>query len=163
MLAWAGERPAVSEAKLISERNGSALFECRTTVTNIATTVADHGGVPRSVTADPNGGRVVVDLAQTANVRSFAERLTGEYPSVEFVARRERTGGAGSKRSFRERLNDHLTDRQREVLEAAYFSEYFEWPREKNGEQIAGALGVAPPTFNHHLRAGERKLFETLF
>ncbi|WP_238477658.1 bacterio-opsin activator domain-containing protein [Natranaeroarchaeum sulfidigenes] len=163
VLASAEESLSVSEAKLISERNDTALLECRTTDTNIATTVADHGGVPRSVSADPNGGRVVVDLPQTADVRSFAERLTGEYPSVEFVARRERTSDTGSRRSFRERLDDHLTDRQREVLEAAYFSGYFEWPREKNGEQIAEALGVAPPTFNQHLRAGERKLFETLF
>ena len=163
VLEFATESVSVTDAKLISERNDAALFECRTTDTNIATTVADHGGVPRSVTADPNGGRVVVDLPQTADVRSFAERLTGEYPSVEFVARRERTSDTGGRRSFREQLDDHLTDRQREVLEAAYFSGYFEWPREKNGEQIAEALGVAPPTFNQHLRAGERKLFETLF
>jgi len=96
-------------------------------------------------------------------VRSFAERITSTYPSVEFVARRERASAARSKRSFREQLDDHLTDRQREVLEAAYFSGYFEWPREKTGEEIAETLGVAPPTFNQHLRAGERKLFETLF
>ncbi|SNZ05624.1 Predicted DNA binding protein, contains HTH domain [Natronoarchaeum philippinense] len=163
VIEFAESASGVSDARLISKRNGTALFECRTANDTIATTVADHGGVPRTVRADPNGGRVVVDLPEVAEVRSFAERITSAYPSVEFVARRERTSAARSKRSFREQLDDHLTDRQREVLEAAYFSGYFEWPREKTGEEIAEALGVAPPTFNQHLRAGERKLFETLF
>ncbi|GAA0670824.1 bacterio-opsin activator domain-containing protein [Natronoarchaeum mannanilyticum] len=163
VLAFAEEAVGVSDARLISERNDTALFECRIASDTIATTVADHGGVPRTVRADPNGGRVVVDLPQDAEVRSFAERITSTYPSVEFVARRERASAARSKQSFREQLDDHLTDRQREVLEAAYFSGYFEWPREKTGEEIAETLGVAPPTFNQHLRAGERKLFEALF
>jgi predicted DNA binding protein len=55
-----------------------------------------------------------------------------------------------------------LTDRQREVVEIAYHSGFFEWPRDSTGEEIAETLGVSPPTVHKHLRAAERKLLAAI-
>ncbi|MEA5410000.1 helix-turn-helix domain-containing protein [Haloarculaceae archaeon H-GB2-1] len=56
-----------------------------------------------------------------------------------------------------------MTERQLEVLETAYYSGYFEEPRDTTGEELADALGVSAPTITGHLRAGQRKLFSLLF
>ena len=51
-----------------------------------------------------------------------------------------------------------LTDRQREVLEVALDSGYFEWPRTTDSETLAQELGISRATFLEHLRKAEHKL-----
>ncbi len=58
---------------------------------------------------------------------------------------------------------DALTDRQSEVLEAAYRGGYFRWPRDSTAEEIAESLGISPPTLHKHLRRAQEQLFEDLF
>jgi len=60
-------------------------------------------------------------------------------------------------------LEDELTEKQRAALETAYFAGYFDWPRGSTGEEIAERLGIAPATFNQHLRTAERKFFNSMF
>lgn len=59
---------------------------------------------------------------------------------------------------FRDQLNESLTSRQREVLEAAHFGGYFRRPRESSGEELADVFGLSPATFHQHLQAGLDKL-----
>lgn len=54
------------------------------------------------------------------------------------------------------------TDRQREVLQAAYHGGYFESPKRATVQEIAATLGVSGPVFHSHLRAGERTIFDHL-
>jgi predicted DNA binding protein len=68
-----------------------------------------------------------------------------------------------SPSSFRRQLEEKLTDRQRDVMQTALASGYFEWPRGSTAEEVADSLGIAAPTFHEHLRAGERKLIESFF
>ncbi|QCC52190.1 helix-turn-helix domain-containing protein [Halapricum salinum] len=51
-----------------------------------------------------------------------------------------------------------LTDRQRETLEVAFDSGYYDLPRAGSIEQIADRLDVAPSTASNHLRKAERAL-----
>jgi predicted DNA binding protein len=63
-------------------------------------------------------------------------------------------------------LNDlagNLTERQRTALEAGYFGGFFEWPRHRNGEEVADSLGIGASTFHQHVRKAERKLLERVF
>ncbi|MFT4963543.1 MAG: putative DNA binding protein [Halobacteriales archaeon] len=55
-----------------------------------------------------------------------------------------------------------LTDRQREVLDAAYEHGYFEHPRGGSAADVADALDIAVPTFTEHLAAAQRNLLEEL-
>mgnify|MGYP006285591801 FL=1 len=55
-----------------------------------------------------------------------------------------------------------LTDRQREVLGAAYEHGYFEHPRGGNAADVADALDIAVPTFTEHLAAAQRNLLQEL-
>lgn len=53
-----------------------------------------------------------------------------------------------------------LTDRQREVLEAAYEMGYFERPKRANATEIAETLGISQSTFTEHLVAAQRKILD---
>lgn len=51
-----------------------------------------------------------------------------------------------------------LTDRQREVVEAALREGYFEWPRRIDSEELADRLGITRATCLEHLRKAEETL-----
>lgn len=53
-----------------------------------------------------------------------------------------------------------LTSRQREVVEHALDSGYFEWPRAVTSEELAEELGISRTTLLEHLRKAESKLLE---
>jgi DNA-binding CsgD family transcriptional regulator len=53
-----------------------------------------------------------------------------------------------------------LTDRQREVLEAAYEMGYFERPKQANATEIANELDIAQSTFTEHLMTAQQKLLD---
>lgn len=56
-----------------------------------------------------------------------------------------------------------LTDRQREVVEAAHRAGYFEWPREATAEEVAESQDIAPSTLHGHLRKAQAQIVEALF
>lgn len=49
------------------------------------------------------------------------------------------------------------------MIQTAYYSGFFESPRESTGEEIAETLGISLPAFYQHARIVQRKLFATLF
>lgn len=55
-----------------------------------------------------------------------------------------------------------LTERQREVLQAAVSVGYYAMPREGTAEDVAEAVGCAPSTASEHLRKLEARLFTAL-
>lgn len=55
-----------------------------------------------------------------------------------------------------------LTDRQREVFEAAVEVGYYEIPRGMNQSELAEKLGCAPSTVDEHLRKAESKMLSGL-
>jgi predicted DNA binding protein len=100
---------------------------------------------------------VTVTLPAATDLSEFASRLESYYRDVTLVARRQHA--LTDRETMREEAG--LTDRQHEVLEAAYHSGFFEWPRYSTGEEIASALDISQPAFLDHLRASERKLVAT--
>ncbi|MFA9416640.1 bacterio-opsin activator domain-containing protein [Natrinema sp. HArc-T2] len=146
----------------IVERGDDGVLEIGVAEPTVAETVADHGGVLRSLTPVDDRTRLVIELGEPVDVRSFVQHLERIHPGTELVARRQRDRPLRSPRPFDE-LHDHLSDRQRRTLEAAYYGGFFEWPREHTGEEVAESLGVSQPTFSRHLRLAQRKLFALLF
>ncbi|ELZ05334.1 PAS/PAC sensor protein [Natrialba chahannaoensis JCM 10990] len=146
-----------------------------------ALTLADHGAILRSVRATPDSTRVVVDVpadvdaggtggtdgsdstAGTATDTGGASTdiVTTAFPAIELRSKRrvDRT----TPRDLRAELLDRLTDRQLEVVQLAYYSGYFESPRERSGEDIASMLSISPAAFYRHHRTVQRKLFSVIF
>jgi len=156
------ERIAVSDARRIDADGETRRFEATTSGDVLAAVLVELDGSPQSITATPDTLESVVHVSPRTDVRGFLDRLedrTGE--SVELLTRqtvqREVTEGEHVSGLFEE-----LTERQREVLETAYFAGFFEWPRSSTGEAVAEMLGVSQPTVNRHLRLSQQRLLAQL-
>ncbi|WP_306058942.1 bacterio-opsin activator domain-containing protein [Natronococcus wangiae] len=153
----------VESVRPVGERGGDALVEVVLAESSIAAVVADHGGVARSATPTDDRVRLVVELSNTVDVRSFVRMLERRHPGTELVARRERERSLETGHTFDAVLRERLSERQYRTLEAAYYGGFFEWPRESTGEEIADSLDVSQPTFSRHVRIAQGKLFSLLF
>jgi predicted DNA binding protein len=93
----------------------------------------------------------------------FLDRVDEHYPGVELVSRRDITVRDDAETAANHAFAEDLTDRQREVLRTAYERGFFQSPRATTGVELADILGVSQPTVTHHLREGQRRLFDALF
>jgi|GEM_PF-227943 len=159
---YAERSPFVEELRRITD-DDPPLFECSLTEGGFIPRLFDHGARPQQLSATAAGAQLVVELPTTVDVRGFVEMLQTLFEDVELLARRERTLETRSRREFQAELDAALTDRQREVLRTAYFGGFFETPRRRTGKEIGASLDISQPTFNHHLRAAQRKLFGLLY
>lgn len=157
----ADEFVTIDRVRDISTATDDDRLELRLTGESMMATVAEHGGRLVRISFDGGTGRVVVSLPETTDIRSFIAMFMEKYSGAELYARRRRTREdtteSGSNSVFAK-----LTPRQTEAMQVAYFSGFFEWPRESTGEELAEALDVSPPTFLEHLRRAEAKLVDTV-
>ncbi|MBP1921357.1 hypothetical protein J2751_000346 [Halorubrum alkaliphilum] len=93
-------------------------------------------------TVEPLGG--IVDAVESTGATVTLDRLThsGDHERADPVVVDRR----------------RLTDRQREVLCAAWRLGYFSYPREASAEEVAEAVGIARSTFAEHLAAAQRRM-----
>ncbi|ELY58931.1 bacterio-opsin activator domain-containing protein [Natronolimnohabitans innermongolicus] len=125
-------------------------------------TIATHGGRVKSATIDDGEFRFVVELPRGRDTRQMIELIREQRDDVTYLAQRTRERSERSDSNSSSVLEDELTEKQRAALETAYFAGYFDWPRESTGEEISDRLGIAPATFNQHLRTAERKFFDSV-
>ena len=156
------EVPTWNAVTALSDEGGSTRFELRMTEPPVLSAVAARGGYIEQATIDDGDYRMEIHLPPGIEARRISEVVREAYPNAEFVSQRQLTT-AGEVHSLKRVLAEDLTDRQRTALEAAYFSGFFEWPRESDGGDVADSLGVSPPTFHQHLRLAQRKLLAATF
>lgn len=161
VLAVKSEFVAV-ESLTHTRRRETHLFRVTLSGPTVATAVLDCGGIPRQVTAHPGGTRATVRLPREFAVREFLDRLRERYPGTELRSRQDVDRLETTVDDARLALEEHLTDRQREVLVTAYRSGFFTSPRETTGEELAALLDLSQPTVTHHLREAQRRLLATL-
>jgi len=153
----------VQDSQLVTEHEEKALFESTLTKESVLFWLIDRGAVPLSFDITQKEGRIRVVLSGDVDVREFINLFKAEYPDSELLASRERQRNVRTPQEFESKVEEKLTDRQREVLQMAYFSGYFETPRNRTGKDLAESLGVSAPTVSDHIRAGLRNLFELLY
>ncbi len=153
------------DATVIDRGDEATLLRVRFTEPFLGSIVENHGGTLRQLTADDDGVCATIDVPRSIDVREVLTGINRRGCSVSLLARRERTGGENDtlRRPGRNTLLDELTDRQREVVQAAYHGGFFEWPRRSTGEELADSLEISPPAFHNHVRTVQRKIFSALF
>ncbi|POG54351.1 helix-turn-helix domain-containing protein [Haloferax marisrubri] len=130
-----------------------------TVAPSLGTAIADAGGVLHRIVVAAGEATVVVDLPRRRPAGPFVEALAAAFDSVVMTARHHRTVESDVGAS----VLAGLTDRQRESLEVAYRTGYFERPKRRSAAEVAEAIGVSRSTFTQHLRAAQRKVFAELF
>jgi len=156
-------RPGIETVRGIGESGDQALYECRVSASTVVRSLTDAGASVESIRIDEGRGHVTAIVAPETDVRTVAETIQTAFDDVELTAKREVERDVQSTESFRQSLENRLTERQYSVLEAAYAAGYFAWPRESTAKEIADSLDVAPPTLHEHLRGAKIELIEAFF
>jgi len=153
------------DATLLAEYEGGGLFEFTVSGDCPAYSLAELGALPRTVEGVGGTGRIVADIPTGYEASAVVATFLDEYDDAELASKREKEGVEPmfAESAFRAILENDLTDRQREVVEAAYEAGYYDWPRERTGSEIAADLGISSATFSEHIHAAERKLLTVLF
>lgn len=164
LLEYAAAHEA-SEAQFLSREDEGGLLEMVVTGDCPAMSMAERGALPRAVRAAHGVCRIVSEVPPQYDETSVTAGFLNEYPEAELVAKREKSYVTPlfSHRQFDQAVDDHLTERQREVLEMAHRRGYYDWPRKATQEELADELGITTSTFTQHLRSAEQKLIAMVF
>lgn len=146
----------------LKKREKETLFECNIKGSTIPTTIAKLGGSPKLVLADKNKTKVIVEIPQKENIEIFIQELSDHFSKVNLAAKRLKSKSENGE-PLKRKLENSLTERQWEILEAAYFGGLFDWPKKSSGEELADSLDISPPTFHQHLKSGEKNLLSKIF
>ncbi|WP_267643478.1 PAS domain S-box protein [Haloarchaeobius amylolyticus] len=155
------DRVLPGETEVLNDSVDQAVVERRGT-SWFGSIISDYGGVLRRGHATPELATFVVELPTEANTRRFVDRLSETIPGIEMVAQRQHQPTDSTPGEVGARLEQRLSDRQQQALEAAYEMGYFDWPREHSGQEVADEMGISQPTLNKHIRLAERKVFDLL-
>lgn len=154
-----------ADVRCLREHENGALLEFLVGADCPAVKLAELGALPRTVRSSDGTGRIVAEVPSRHDAGGITDTFLERVPEAEFIAKRK-TGTLTppfSRTAFRQELRSRLTDRQLEVLEAAFEAGYYDWPRGCSGEEVAAELGIASPTFSQHIHAAERKLLAMAF
>ena len=146
----------------VGDEDDPMLYETRYRDPSIVGTIAAAGGQVVSATIEDDDMVLVTRVPDENAVEQVLSSVSDRFPEADVRARRSLLDSPTSH-ELGATAFDRLTDRQRTALETAYVAGYFDRPRRSTGEDLATSLDVSPSTFYQHLRAGQRKVFESLF
>jgi len=153
----------VDDVTVLGEEPDGLHLEIRFVDPPILSTTIDYGGYVSNVTLTNGSMTITVHMAAERDVSGAVDRITSSASGAEMLRRHQTTRPHRSLGGILQTLPESLTERQQAALEAAYFTGYFNWPREHSGPEVADRLGVNPSTFHQHLRKAERKLLDGVF
>lgn len=145
------------------EDEEGGLFRARLTESQLVSSLVTQEAVARSIAIEAGIVTIVADLPETEAVSEFLDECRQLLPDLELLGRTTRDRSLETQYSLRTSFNDRLTARQREVLQMAYESGFFESPRVQTGKDLSEALDISQSTFTYHLRESQRRLCEMVF
>jgi predicted DNA binding protein len=134
--------------------DGTLLAELNTASTNITKVIADGGTAEYSV-----------EMPSDQNARQLLDRIQSSFPGTSLSSKSQKHRGIDRSLTDPQEGEtlETLTDRQKQMLKAAFHGGYFDWPRESTAEEIADTFDISAATFHGHLRKAERSVFTQLF
>ena len=158
----AEETPLVESYSHITTRDDAEVYSLVGDI-SFFQQILDRSGTLLKMNATADEAEMLVELPRYASMKSFLSMVEGEYDDVEVLSTRTKEKEFKTESGFRGELKEELTERQLETLQTAYYSGYFESPRESTGRDIAEQLGVTQPTVTENIKAGQSKLLQLLF
>ncbi|WP_135365671.1 bacterio-opsin activator domain-containing protein [Halosimplex halophilum] len=152
----------VAASSVIADHDGEVLFEA-VVDDSLVELLADHGAVTRAVVAEDGVVRYTIELPYEAEARELFELVSDRHRGTDLVGYHEHERPVRTRQEFREAVTDRFTDRQETAIRTAYLGGFFEWPRDVDGDDLAGSMDISRPTYHQHLRAAQRKVFDELF
>ncbi|QFU81397.1 bacterio-opsin activator domain-containing protein [Natronorubrum aibiense] len=171
----ADEIDGITDVTILSTHDAGTLLEVGVR-DSIVAALAEHGASIRRFDTSPADGTearptatgrsvadLTVDLPNGQSARSAYDLLEQRYDTVELISYHETDQPTQTPQDLLGRLESSLTERQLTALRTAYYADYFEWPRNVSGEDLAQSMDISRSTFHQHLRTAQRKLLDELF
>ncbi len=155
------EFDAVSTVTVLTEHDAGTLLEVAMDA-DLVTVLSEHGAMIRRFDAHEGLVELVVELPNGQSARSVYDVLADRYGAVELISYHESEEPPRTPQDMTARLESELTDRQLTALRKAYYADYFAWPRNVSGEDLAETMDISRSTFHQHLRTAQRKLLDEL-
>ncbi|SIR58570.1 bacterio-opsin activator domain-containing protein [Natronorubrum thiooxidans] len=165
----------VTDVTILSASDDGTLLEVAVR-DSVVTALSEHGASIRRFDASVSAGHtnhstatgavvadLTIDLPNGQSARSAYDLLEGRYDTVELIRYHETDHPTETPQNLMGRLESSLTDRQLTALRTAYYADYFEWPRNVSGEDLAQSMDISRSTFHQHLRTAQRKFLDELF
>ena len=112
------------------------------------------------VRARPDATVFGLETPDSTQVSAIRNVLADLCETASLVSKRQR---AGATRTADDTDTANLTERQREVLEAALRQGYYDDPRQTSGSDLADRFELSSSTLHQHLRAAESKIIRQFF
>jgi hypothetical protein len=114
-----------ADARVLETRDDGGLVELTAGETCPTVSLAAADALPQTVVADDGEGQIVADVPAATDPAAVVESFQESHPSAELTSKCQRDSLAPllSAREYAH-LGERLTDRQREVLEAAQAAGY---------------------------------------
>ncbi|WP_284010881.1 bacterio-opsin activator domain-containing protein [Haloarcula pelagica] len=157
----ASELAGIDAVQAISADTDGGVLRLGLTQPFLALELADHGAVLREATGEPTKTTLTIDAPESIDGRTIRQLVNDTF--VEVALDSKQTLDQAFDRDIHAQFLAALTDRQLEVTQTAYYSGFFESPRESTGEEVADFLDISPPAFYQHIRTVQRKLFTAVF
>jgi len=150
---------------VLDRYDDGALVEFSRSTDCPAVFLAERGALPQEVYGDDGVGRIVAEVPPGTAAGYVTAVFLDAYPAANLVGEREQATVTPmfGHRTFQGTIEQRLTERQQEVLLAAHEAGYYEWPRDRTSESLAGELDIAAPTLHKHLRTAEQQVVAALF
>jgi PAS domain S-box-containing protein len=145
----------------LDDQGDEVRFELQLSDPPLMSKIASLGGSIEEVVVSDDL-RMTVHLPQDVETRQVLDAVQSEHDGVEAIAHRQVSKADEREKRVADVWGEEFTERQRTVVETAYYAGFFEWPRATSGEEVAEKLDISGPTFSQHLRAAENKLFGRL-
>ncbi|MFC7133139.1 MULTISPECIES: bacterio-opsin activator domain-containing protein [Salinibaculum] len=154
--------PQVSDSRVVFESDTACVLELVMDRSPLQKLV-ELGASGRSMHSEGGATTVVAEVGADASMQDLINRFTAAYPAATVTAKRTLDRPVVTTKQYRDSLGDSVTERQLEVLRAAYLGGYYEWPRNSTAEDVASSMGIAASTWLRHLRLAESKLVTWVF
>ncbi|PCR91163.1 bacterio-opsin activator domain-containing protein [Natrinema ejinorense] len=149
------------DVEILSETESDTVLEVEAE-DGLVTVLSEYGGVIQELTVTDGVADLVLELPDGRSARSAYDLLERRYDRVELDSYHETEEPARTRKDIVTRLESSLTDRQLMALRKAYYANYFEWPRDISGEELAASMDISRSTYHQHLRTAQRKLLDEL-
>lgn len=152
------DSPVESEAS-VTRTDGDRIVEMHGS-RSLSVELSTLGARLETAISRPDGVEIVVEAPEDTDVRAIQDVIERFNPGTELTSKTEHLQPSSDEPD--PSVLSSLTDRQLEVLQAAYLAGYYDWPRESTAEELADSLDIASPTLHQHFRRAERNLLDEL-
>lgn len=147
----------VRDSRVVSDYEYGCLIEVVRS-TSGAEVMMEFGATTRTAEADSGRGTLVLEAPNSVDVRRIVEAYQSYNPESELLRKRRVDRPVVTADQLRADIEEELTDKQHSAVSSAYYSGYYEWPRESTAEEVADAIGISASTLHQHLRHAHKKL-----